>query len=225
MLSAFPILYVHIVAGTVALVAGAFALLVRKGGRLHRQSGKVFIVSMLVMAGLGAYVATLMPQRGTMAIAFLTLYLLATSWATAKRKEPGVGLFDYGAAAAGFGIAALLVMFGLQAAGNPNGKLDAFPAVVHYPFAAMAALGAVTDVKVIAQRGVAGAGRVSRHIWRMCLGLLIAAFSFFFGQQRVMPEAIRGSPLLFLPEAFVLGMMAYWLVRVRLGRRFRTVAA
>jgi hypothetical protein len=52
----------------------------------------------------------------------------------------------------------------------------------------------------------------------MCAAFLIAAFSFFLGQQKVMPEAFRGSPLLFVPELLILAAMTYWIFRMRLGR-------
>jgi len=34
--------FIHIYAGLIALAAGAAALAVRKGGRLHRETGKIF---------------------------------------------------------------------------------------------------------------------------------------------------------------------------------------
>jgi hypothetical protein len=49
----------------------------------------------------------------------------------------------------------------------------------------------------------------------MCVALLIAAFSFFLGQPQVFPASVRGSALLYIPEIAVLGLMIFWLVRVR----------
>jgi Predicted membrane protein (DUF2306) len=39
----------HIAAGGLAIVLGAAALLVKKGGTLHRRSGLLFVYAMLVM--------------------------------------------------------------------------------------------------------------------------------------------------------------------------------
>ena len=72
----------------------------------------------------------------------------------------------------------------------------------------------------VLQRGVFGVQRITRHIWRMCVALLIAAFSFFLGQQQVFPASVRGSPLLLVPEIAVLGVMVFWLVRVRFNKTF-----
>src|SRR5262249_3437204 len=62
-LGAGAILYTHIGGGTVGLLSGTVALLARKGGKLHRRSGNIFLAAMLVMAGIGAVVAPFLPDR------------------------------------------------------------------------------------------------------------------------------------------------------------------
>jgi hypothetical protein len=52
----------------------------------------------------------------------------------------------------------------------------------------------------------------------MSTAFLIAAFSFFLGQQDNMPEAVRGSPLLFVPPVAVLASMLFWIFRVRFAK-------
>ena len=44
------LLAVHIAAGGLAIVLGAVALLVKKGGSIHRRSGLLFVYATLVMA-------------------------------------------------------------------------------------------------------------------------------------------------------------------------------
>jgi hypothetical protein len=55
----------------------------------------------------------------------------------------------------------------------------------------------------------------------MCTALLIAAFSFFLGQAKVIPKPIRIVPLLLIPPLVVLGALFYWLWRVRVRRSLR----
>ena len=45
------LLPIHIAAGGLAMVLGAVALSVKKGGTLHRRAGMLFICAMLVMGG------------------------------------------------------------------------------------------------------------------------------------------------------------------------------
>jgi uncharacterized membrane protein len=52
---------VHILGGAVGMVAGLIAVCARKGGRLHRGAGDVFVVAMLVMAIFAAILAVIRP--------------------------------------------------------------------------------------------------------------------------------------------------------------------
>ena len=43
------LLPIHIAAGALAIVLGAVALSVKKGGTIHRRSGLMFVYAMLIM--------------------------------------------------------------------------------------------------------------------------------------------------------------------------------
>lgn len=214
------VLGVHIAAAGVGLLSGAAALLSRKGGRLHRMAGNVFFVSIMAMSGIGAYVAPFLPrpQLGSVVAGVLTFYLVATSWVTVKRKEGSVGVFERGALFVAFSTAIAGLTLGLR---SPS---DA-PPLAYFVFAGVAALAAALDLRMILRRGVSGAQRIARHLWRMCAALFITSASFFLGQQQVFPASVRGSPLLFAPEIVVLVLMVFWLVRLRFAVRFKSVAA
>jgi uncharacterized membrane protein len=214
-------LIVHILGGSVALLAGAGALIVRKGGALHGQVGTLFLGSMLVLAGSGAVMAALAVERGTMIIGILTCYLVITSWATARRRERRRGAFDWLAFAVALGCALAMLSFGMIGVNSAEGKFDSLPGAVHFPFAALAALAAALDLNFMLRRDDPGVRRIARHLWRMCAALLIAAFSFFLGQQKVMPVAVRGSPFLFLPPLATFAAMLFWLLRLRFGKSLK----
>ena len=71
------ILFLHVAGGTVGIISGAIALLSRKGGRAHRIAGTVFLVSMLIMASIGAATSPFLPvpSMTNVAAGTLTLYL------------------------------------------------------------------------------------------------------------------------------------------------------
>ena len=52
-----PILLVHIAGGTVGLLAGTAAIIFRKGSARHALAGRIFVVAMLIMGSLAAYLA------------------------------------------------------------------------------------------------------------------------------------------------------------------------
>jgi hypothetical protein len=218
-----PFTWIHIAGGTLGLVSGAAALSLRKGSRPHALAGTLFFGSMLVLGGTGAAIAAVKPERITAAIGILTCYLVATSWAAARRRDGRAGRFEALALAVALACAAALLAFGVQAL--PTGRLDSLPPQPAFAFAGLAALAAALDLNFILRGGVSGRQRIARHLWRMCAALLIAAFSFFLGQQKVMPLAWQGSPLLFVPPLAVLAAMLFWIVRVRFARAFRRPAA
>ena len=210
----------HVAAGSAALLAGAAALTVRKGGRLHARAGTIFFVAMLAMAGTGSVMAALKPERGSAVIGLFTCYLVATSWLTARRRDGQAGGFEQAGLAVAVACAAAMLAFAVLAASSPTGKFDSLPAAAHYPFAILAALAAGLDLNFILRGRLARHQRIARHLWRMCAALAIAAFSFFLGQQDEFPAAWRGLALWFVPPVAVLAAMVFWLVRVRFTAAF-----
>lgn len=224
---AATILVLHIAGGVVGIVAGGFAIAFRKGGRRHALAGNIFFAAMLVMASIGGFVAPFLvsrhgdPRWFDSTMGFFTCYLVATSWLTVRRKAGTIGRGEVAAFAFAALLAAWSVFNGTRAAGSPTGQLGGMPAAGYYFAATLITLAAALDLKVILRRGISGVPRVARHLWRMCLAWFVATGSFFLGQQRVMPEAVQGSPVLLVLGFAPLAFMLFWLVRVRLGQRLR----
>jgi hypothetical protein len=219
------ILYAHIAGGTVGILAGAAALTVRKGRGLHVLAGNTFFVAMIVMAGIGAFVAPLLssaqgdPKWGDSIIAFFTCYLVATGWATVRRKAGTIGRFERVAFAFAALLAGVAIFFGAVAAGDPDGLVGGSPAQSYFVFGGIIALAAALDLKTILNGGVSGVPRIARHLWRMCLALFVATASLFFGQQDELPQVMRDLPLLLLILGFApFALMLFWLVRIRFAK-------
>ncbi len=210
----------HVAAGSAALVAGGAALSVRKGGRLHARTGTLFFATMLAMAGTGALIAALKPERGTAVIGIFTCYLVATSWHTARRRDGRAGGFELAGLAVALACAAAMLGFGLLASASPSGRFDSLPAAAHYPFALIAALAAGLDLNFLLRGRLERHQRIARHLWRMCAALAIAAFSFFLGQQDEFPAAWRGLAIWFAPPLAVLAAMVFWILKVRFSSTF-----
>lgn len=218
------LLVLHIVGGTVGLVAGLVAMIGRKGGPLHARAGTWFFSSMMLMAGSAAVLAAAEPDRLSLLSGVLTGYLVFTSWRTARRRQGRPEVADW----AGLGVAVLCFAAYVQGAAAataaPGGELDGFPAPVFLAFGALAALGALTDLRVFLGPALAYRGRIARHLWRMCVAYFLAATSLFLGQQDDVFWFMAGSPVLFVPSIATLAFMAYWLVRNRLPRRAKGAA-
>ncbi|MGQ0590515.1 MAG: DUF2306 domain-containing protein [Sphingosinicella sp.] len=216
-----PLTMLHILAGSIALLAGAGALLARKGSPWHRRVGTAFFGAMLAMAGTGAVIAALKPERGTAVIGVLTCYLVATAWAAARGRDGRARRFEYSALLLALACVSVMFLLGYWGMSDPRGRIDSLPYQVHFVFGGIAALAAGFDVNFILRGQLSGHQRIARHLWRMCLALLIAAASFFQGQQDEFPEALRGLPLWYLPPLAVLAAMLFWIFRVRFSKAYR----
>ena len=209
---------VHIVAGLSAIVAGAVALCVTKGGTLHRKSGMVFVVTMAVMASMGAYIASTklyIPfQKFNVMAGVFTLYLVGSSLLTVQ-PHAGKRWIDIAALVVALGIATFSL--GLAAFGLTAAKFSWFPTVPAVIFGTVALLAAIGDVRMLRAGGLQGKHRIARHLWRMCVALFIATGSFFAGQAKVFPVEYRSAFVIFGPMLLVLAAMIYWWVRVLMG--------
>ena len=218
------ILFLHIAGGTVGIISGAVALLSRKGGRSHRVAGTLFLVSMLVMATIGAATSPFLPvpSMPNVAAGTLTLYLVATGWVAIKREDGRVERFETGGLGVALAVVAAGTIFILMAKNSPTGTIGKTPPQAFYVFSFVGAIAAAGDIKMILRGGLSGSARIARHLWRLSAALTIASGSFFLGQQRIMPAVMRGSPWLFLPVIAPLLLMALWLIRLRLMPWFKS---
>lgn len=215
------VLALHITGGGIGIASGATALALRKGSDRHRLAGRWFLGSMLTMSTIGACVAPLLPDRVSALAAVLTFYLVVTGWATVHRPSGSIGAFERLSPLIALAIAAIGVALGTMGKEMPGGIIEGQPYQLAYVFAFLGSLAAVFDARMILRRGVSGAARLTRHLWRMCAALFIATGSFFLGQQQVFPASVRGSSLFFVPELAVVSLLLFWLLRVRFAPRYR----
>jgi uncharacterized membrane protein len=209
-----PLLIIHICGAVVGLLSGSAAVFFRKGFRLHRIFGKAFVASMLIMSSSAAYLAFRKSELINTIVGVLTFYMVATAWATVKRKDGETGLFEVGLMLVASADGAAAFIFGWQAANSATGIKDGYPAVAYYIFGSIALFAAALDVSMFIRAGVSGAQRIARHLWRMCFALLITVLSFFLGRQRLFPEAVVKTHLNLVPILIVAVLMIYWLLRV-----------
>lgn len=213
-----PLTILHVAAGTLALAGGYAAFALRKGGRGHALAGQVFTGSMLVMALSALTIALRQGERLNALSACLTLYLVATGWHAARQRNPAQGRTIGLGAGLALAIAAGGYLLGWQTmqpgfADGDGGGTGNLPAP-YFVFASIALLAALHDLRVL-RRGACSPGeRIARHLWRMSLALAISAAAVFLGQQDEMPAWMLG-PHLLVPPLAALGLMAWWLVKVR----------
>jgi uncharacterized membrane protein len=213
----------HIGGGAAALLSGVTAVMARKGGRLHRKAGAVFVVSMLLMAVFACYLAIVIPdQIVNVFISVFALYFVLTAWLTVRREDGAVGPLEKVALFVGVCLCAPFAILSVQLAmGFAPIFKSAVPfkgpvLVAIYGFTCVLAMAAIGDIKLVLAGGISGVSRISRHLWRMCLGLSLAAGSGFTnGLARLLPGPYHVPTAFFFPQFIPLGLLIFWLIRVR----------
>jgi hypothetical protein len=219
-----PLTWVHIAAGAAALLLGAAAIAVRKGGTVHARAGTGFAIAMIVL-GLSAAILYRMKEVPETGIGGLIVcYFVSTSWVAARRRDGTTGKFEVGACVAAFLLAALMLWSGFS--GTSKTPVGSGPI---FAFSFIFLLAGLLDLNAILRARLTAAQRIARHLWRMCFAFFFATGSFFLGQQDVMPAAVRGSPFLFLLAFAPFAVMVFFLIRLRFGkalrRRFEAIGA
>lgn len=213
------LLSIHIVGGGLAIILGAVALLVKKGGTVHRRCGLLFVYCMLVLGTTAALLGfRKSPTDGNVFGGLMILYLVSTALITVRRASAWTRPLKVAALTVAVGLALFYIADGVKAFNSHHGSLNGVPFVTHFLLAGVMILAAIGDLRVMRFGAPRGGARLARHLWRMCFALFISAGAFFSIRERVekiLPEPFTIAPMRALPILLVFAAMFYWLWRVR----------
>lgn len=85
-----PILWIHILAGVIALLAGFAAIVTPKGGPRHNRAGKIYGVAMAIVVVTAFPLSIWADNWFLFAIAVFTGYLIAAGYRIILRRRSGV---------------------------------------------------------------------------------------------------------------------------------------
>jgi uncharacterized membrane protein len=212
--------WIHILAGVVALLSGAAAMYAAKGGTLHRRSGLIFAIAMIVLTSSAVAIAGfLRPNPVNFVAGSLTFYLVCTGLLTVRRTVDQSRPMLTGFMALAFAGSVYAFLLAFEAMSSPGGTIDGIPPQPLFMFGTIGLIGSVSDARLLRARSIEGARRLGRHLWRMTFAMWIATASFFLGQAQFIPKPIRRIELLVIPVVVVLVFLVYWMARVRMKRR------
>ena len=187
----------------------------------------LFVHAMLVM-GVSASILSILRGRdlGNVFAGVLTAYFVGTALTTVRPVSSWTRLIDAVALTVAAVLAVGCVFGGIRLIStpgyDPGGVSFRTSGMMSLIIAAVLAMAAAGDVRIMRVGMPRGGPRLSRHLWRMCFALFIAAGSFLSLRERVaqiLPEPFTTGPMrTTLPIVLLFGAMFYWLWRVR-GRR------
>jgi uncharacterized membrane protein len=213
------LLRVHIIAGGLAIVLGAFALSSPKGATLHRRAGLLFVFAMVTMGVSASILALRQSLTNTNVLGgIMSCYFVITALTTVRPPSALTQWLNRVALLAAVALSLFDVGLGFKALASPGGTLNGVPFFMLFFLAVVTALAARGDLRIMRMGSLPGVSRLRRHLWRMCFALFIAAGSFFSIRERVakiLPEPFTIPAMRALPVALVFVAMFYWLWRVR----------
>jgi uncharacterized membrane protein len=216
------LLRVHIAAGGLAIILGAVALAASKGAKLHRRSGLLFVYAMLTMGISGSILALRQSLTNANVLGGITAaYFVTTALTTVRPVSAWTRRLNRVALLVVTVISLVEIGLGFKALASPGGTINGVPFFMLFFLATVTTLAAAGDLRMMRSGPLRAAPRLSRHLWRMCFALFIAAGSFFSIRERVakiLPESFTTPAMRALPVALVFAAMFYWLWRVRIRR-------
>lgn len=168
----------HIAFGSIALFTGGIALLVKKGGVLHKRSGKVFYYSML-MSALLSLIISVMPNHENpflFCIGLFSAYFLIGGYRSLRFKQKELSLKTdkiIGYLIIGIGLIMVLYPFLLQ------GKFN----IILTVFGIAGIWSGYSDLKRFRNIPKTQANWLKLHIGKMTGGYIAAVTAFFVVNQ------------------------------------------
>jgi uncharacterized membrane protein len=216
------LLPVHIIAGGLAMVLGAVALVASKGATVHRKSGLLFVYAMLIMGFSGSILALRLSLTNMNVLGgFMSAYFVVTALTTVRPASSWTRRLNWAALLVVIALSVIDTALGFKALASPDRTLSGVPFFMLFFMATITALAAAGDVRMLRLGTLPPSPRLARHLWRMCFALFIAAGSFFSIRERVakiLPEPFTTPFMRALPVLLIFVAMFYWLWRVRVRR-------
>jgi len=216
------LLRAHIAGGGLAIILGGVALAASKGTTLHRRSGLLFVYAMLTMGFSGSILALRqsLPNANVLG-GFMSAYFVITALTTVRPVSARTLWLNSAALLVAIALSLIEIGLGVKAFANPGGAINGVPYYMLFFLGMVTTLAAAGDIRMMRAGALRAAPRLTRHLWRMCFALFIAAGSFFSIRERVariLPEPFTTPAMRAVPIALVFAAMFYWLWRVRARR-------
>lgn len=207
----------HLFVGCVSIIAGFVAFAAPKGRRIHRAAGVVFTGSMLILAASGLWMSLARGILFTVFLSWIAAYAVISGWAAANDGAVARSITRF-ASLSSFALVLSALVGGAVAGKAPGGALNGLPPAAFFGLAGFASLLAALDFAFSRAKVISNARRLSRHAGRMGLSMFVATGIFFFGNNHVLPEAMRTAPILSTPVLLVLALTLVHVIRTLMER-------
>ena len=199
------LLYIHILAGSTALLAAVFPVVTKKGGKNHVRAGRVYALAMTVIFVTALPLAILGDDIFLLIIAFFSFYLVFAGWRFARNSVRKPHSVDWAAvtimAVTGLAMWAYGAVIGL------SGNSLWIPLAV---FGTIAVALSVADAQYHRNWSEAANQRIQRHLTNMLAGTIATLTAVAVVNIDFEPAWI----VWIAPTALITPLIVWWNVRL-----------
>lgn len=209
------LLFVHVTAGIVSLIAALIAASNRKGSKWHRQIGMVFFWGMLVVGVTAIPVTFFRPNPFLFFIALFSFYMAFAGYRRGRSRYTPQRV-DLIAAIAMILVAAVMIVFGLNLVFSETG--------IGWALASFGGLGLAFGVvdTIDTRRPRTQLEKVQVHLSRMLGGTIATVTAVLVQQVTPLVESQWAQVALWLGPTIVLTpLIVVWQIRIQKTNRYR----
>ena len=199
------LLYIHILAGSTALLAAVVPVVTKKGGKNHVRAGRVYAMAMTVIFVTALPLAILGDDIFLLIIAFFSFYLVFAGWRFARNSAGKPHWVDW----SGVTILAVtgLAMWSYGAVIGLSGDSIWIPLAV---FGTIAVALSLADARYHRKWSESANQRIQRHLTNMLAGTIATITAVAVVNSNFEPAWITW----IAPTALITPLIVWWNVRL-----------
>ena len=208
------LIYTHAAFGGIALICGGVALSTKKGNMLHKKSGKLFYLTMLV-SSFFALIISVLPNHISpflFSIGVFSAYLIISGYRSLRLKKTGINLKP------DIILAVIMIFTGLAMVLYPV-LLEGGFNIVLLVFGILGIVFGIRDLVMFKNPKMMRKKWLNRHLGNMTGGYIAAVTAFF-----VVNDIIGGLFNWFLPTVIGSIYISYWINKLNRKAKKKVVS-
>ena len=195
------LLPIHILAGTIALLAAAFAICSEKGKKIHITAGRTYYCGMVGIFLTALPMSIITSNVFLFLIAFFSFYLAFAGRRFAQNRKGIASIVDWIAVglmiAAGLGMWVLAVFYSIE-------NNSQYITLTVFGFIAIAV--GYSDYKTYKQQEATGKKRIARHLTNMLAGTIAVVTAVLVVNVDIEPQWLPW----ILPTVILVPVISWW---------------